>query len=692
MDFNARPDSRDNNHFYHYNASLSPPQQPLVNNSSGGQRSPLEPQLWTQNDYLSQYYSQYYRDYYRRFLGQQQLHQQVARATTTVLRPPLKYGSVRCHSRALFSQHDNSLVVVDNTRRRHVVLYSLRDLCVDYVYTALSPLIRDGAAGLPVTSRDACLQWLRSFGEFAPNFELKLVTKVMEMCLKQNRVEGHDLAELLLPHVLNAERLEQQFPAETASRNAFRALLLRGQRALALSHAMDANNGLMDHALALSYLLTTRDDIRRRKTTTISELMMKTVKKFCETLHPKDPLHVFYSSLSNEIQRKTRIESETSFEAFLILLSNEMDLKSIHLSQNDDIFPQLLSLIRHLVTEEEERETFILSDELFDSEMNSILLNESLEFCLHFGKHFNRKLVFKKVKLVSILFDFGFIDICLQYLPQLKTFSDNLIIRRIIYELESRFDRDVVPLDAELTTHDVHDVFADDASLHTSAQQLSFETTPEEESPSEQTRDIQTEAPLLEPQTPLPLNPGLDFYGQVVAPPPPPLVNNVYNSVVDATPSLTTESTFTSNDFSFISNSNSMPSMPFEFETNESAIRETTLNDTPLQQSSTTTAPKTTSNDLDAKDDRQKSSGLLSKLFNFRPKNQAILPDDSHPTLVYDKNLQQWVDTSAAAPNAAAPPPMAAPPVTAMGGAPPLSRKFEFNRNSKRYLDVTRIQ
>ncbi|CAG2108731.1 unnamed protein product [Medioppia subpectinata] len=578
MDFNARPDSRDNNHFYHYNASLSPPQQPLVNSSSGGQRSPLEPQaqLWTQNDYLSQYYSQYYRDYYRRFLGQHQLHQQVARATTTTLRPPLKYGSVRCHSRALFSQHDNSLVVVDNSRRRHVVVYSLRDLCVDYVYTSLSPLIRDGAAGLPVTSRDACLQWLRSFGEFAPNFELKLVTKVMEMCLKQNRVEGHDLAELLLPHVLSSERLEQQFPAETASRNAFRALLLRGQRALALSHAMDANNGLMDHALALSYLLTTRDDIRRRKTTTINELMMKTVKKFCETLHPKDP------------------------------------------------------------------------------------------------------------------------HICLQYLPQLKTFSDNLIIRRIIYELESRFDRDVVPLDAELTTHDVHDVFTDDASLHISAQQLSFETTPEEESPSEQTRDIQaTEAPISEPQTLLPLNPGLDFYGQVVAPPPPPLVNNVYNSVVDSTPSLTTETTFNANDFSFISNSNSMPSMPFEFEANESAIRETTFNDTPLQQSSTTTAAKTTnttSNDLDAKDDRQKGSGLLSKLFNFRPKNQAILPDDSHPTLVYDKNLQQWVDTSAAAPNAAAPPPMAAPPVTAMGSAPPLSRKFEFNRNSKRYLDVTRIQ
>lgn len=86
------------------------------------------------------------------------------------------------------------------------------------------------------------------------------------------------------------------------------------------------------------------------------------------------------------------------------------------------------------------------------------------------------------------------------------------------------------------------------------------------------------------------------------------------------------------------------------------------------------TQPKSDSNKVgDQKDSNlsknspSKNGGILSSFFGkFKTKNQAILPDDSNPSIVYDPVLKRWVDKSAGDQGADAglPPP---PPKIPMG-------------------------
>lgn len=70
--------------------------------------------------------------------------------------------------------------------------------------------------------------------------------------------------------------------------NNYRALLIRGQRSVALNHAL--STGLFAHALTLSYLGDALDDARRhRRHSTTDETTLKTVRKFCDTLSADDP-------------------------------------------------------------------------------------------------------------------------------------------------------------------------------------------------------------------------------------------------------------------------------------------------------------------------------------------------------------------------------------------------------------------
>jgi len=64
--------------------------------------------------------------------------------------------------------------------------------------------------------------------------------------------------------------------------NSYRLLLMRGQKRVALNYAL--NNGLNDHALALSYLMTSRTQNQN------NDLMVATIKKFmANTLQTNDP-------------------------------------------------------------------------------------------------------------------------------------------------------------------------------------------------------------------------------------------------------------------------------------------------------------------------------------------------------------------------------------------------------------------
>jgi hypothetical protein len=76
----------------------------------------------------------------------------------------------------------------------------------------------------------------------------------------------------------------------------------------------------------------------------------------------------------------------------------------------------------------------------------------------------------------------------------------------------------------------------------------------------------------------------------------------------------------------------------------------------------------------------------------IKAKNQAFLPNDTNPTLVYDKTTQQWIDTSVQQnqglgstndSNQTNGPPFGGPPITQQS----FNKKFEFQKN-KRYVDV----
>jgi hypothetical protein len=151
------------------------------------------PQFWSQNnEYLTQYYSQYYREYYRRLIQSQQQSQQ-----QHVLKTPLKYGSIRGHSRAQFSQSNNQLMVIQSNQKS-ILFYSLNDLLNDYLFPKdFLSLIR-----FPFDSKEMVLQFIRfklQLNEL--NFELKLILKIIQMLLKQNSIiSGLDLSGISMTY------------------------------------------------------------------------------------------------------------------------------------------------------------------------------------------------------------------------------------------------------------------------------------------------------------------------------------------------------------------------------------------------------------------------------------------------------------------------------------------------------------
>ena len=165
------------------------------------------------SDYMqqySQYVQQYYREYYRQWLHQHnRQHLSSLSSHTTApqpqLRQPLKYGNQGCHARAVFSQHNNDVLVVDNTSVgvRTVRLYSLSDLFVDYLFPnqLFDMLLRSDDSDdnqLPFVCRESALQWIRCKQQLTTtttDFELKLILRVIQMLLKQNsRITGLDLS------------------------------------------------------------------------------------------------------------------------------------------------------------------------------------------------------------------------------------------------------------------------------------------------------------------------------------------------------------------------------------------------------------------------------------------------------------------------------------------------------------------
>ena len=204
-------------HFYHYN---SPPAQiypqvaaPYADTSAG--QYPMAA-MWQNPDYYRQYVDQYYREYYRQYIQQQRqtTHRShpppSVSSVTSLQRQPLKYGSRRSHARAIFSQHNNHLLFLDNVSAQKTLrVYSLTDLFVDYLFPnqMFHVLLRAIDTRLPFASRETCLEWIRCKRQMTTattqlttpttevNFELKLILKVIQMLLKQNGlVSGLDLS------------------------------------------------------------------------------------------------------------------------------------------------------------------------------------------------------------------------------------------------------------------------------------------------------------------------------------------------------------------------------------------------------------------------------------------------------------------------------------------------------------------
>jgi hypothetical protein len=144
-------------------------------------------------------------------------------------------------------------------------------------------------------------------------------------------------------------------------------------------------------------------------------------------------------------EKKNKLLKDLSLESFLILLSNEMPLNSIEFNQElQNPFKNVLQFIQFLKKDENIVENnYILNEELFESKIEFLLVHETIEFALNLK---NPKLIEKKLEFISLLFDFGFYENALEYCQQLKqSFSDRLssIQRRVIYEVESRFDYNI---------------------------------------------------------------------------------------------------------------------------------------------------------------------------------------------------------------------------------------------------------
>ncbi|XP_054157038.1 uncharacterized protein LOC128955396 [Oppia nitens] len=753
----------------------SPPS--MTGMAVNGQQLPQ--QIWSQNEYLSQYYSQYYREYYRRLLQQKHQSEDQKTREKPTLRAPLKYGQRKVHSRAVFST--SGLLVVDNTSSfsvKSVFVYSLSDLFSEYLFVCLQlqHLLRQQQ--LPFNARDNCLEWLRGsrgvlesrLGSSGVCLERRLVFHVLETLFRQNsRLKGHQIAELLTPHLVAVDSTPD---SDQMVVHAFRQFLLRGQRSLALNHAL--NNRLFDHAMALSALWPQLEGGAPP-----GEPLAKTLRKFSETLDPKDSLHVFYSTLLSSGHPSPSRGRKTTAEAFLLLLANEMDLNDVLVFDENRFFANLFALVRRLGRRPDDTrdDDFVLAEDLFESEVECLLVNECLEFGLYGGKRFNRRLADNKARFAALLFDFGFTESALFYCRQIASFGDSLAAnsRLIIREIESRVDKESQHFnDESVYRDDEDDDNIDDEPYDELSVQPSSEATPEDsptrserqtvadevvndlEDNRQQQQQLQKQQELLQQQQQIQQlrqqeeelqtqrqsaeQPKSDFYGQII-----PQMNFVSQPVVQPTSqqyvpqssSMTVSSAVVPDDTMKIvangdvphvtngppiftpqpaieeNNTNSYPFltsspgivMPFSSLPESTGNRQNLPNDDwttttaspppPPPIASATVSPppprqssQSMTDSVVSGESQTKSSGILSKLFGLKLRNQAHLPDDSNPSLVFDPNLQRWVDktqqtTTDAAPAASAPPTL--PALRPTAAATDVLRR-------KRYVDITSIQ
>lgn len=308
------------------------------------------------------------------------------------------------------------------------------------------------------------------------NYELKLILKVITMLFRQNGlVSGLDLSELLYelvsPPSDESEKLSQS-GSEAITKDYYRdllthlrQLLMRGQPRVARTFAQ--NNGLFDHALALSYLLSfLSPTVTDGTSTNLGQLidngmMISTIRKFITTtLSPQDPLYVFYSHLLGIATNCVNTASDSGLvppatvgasakidrlESFIILLANDIKFDKVEIA--DKSYRNLIDLMIALLRDDF---NYTLPDELFNNDrFDCLLVNECLEFARFHGDRMNPKLMLRKLEFAFELFDFGFIKNASHYLIKLKTeIEDPSFNWKLVMDKQSKYVKVFLPEDA----------------------------------------------------------------------------------------------------------------------------------------------------------------------------------------------------------------------------------------------------
>nr|XP_027205171.1 uncharacterized protein LOC113798786 isoform X2 [Dermatophagoides pteronyssinus] len=433
------------------------------------------------NEYVSQYYSQYYREYYQRLVAFHKHQQQIQNQKKIA---PLKYNQF--HTPCSFSQHDNQLIVVE--ANSNVGLYGLQEVFIEQCYPNLylqSLLYTNNddpnLTLLPFEDSQSSLDWIRvkQLNDTTMNYELKLILKLITMLFRQNgTLSGLDLSELLYELVQpnngdDSEKLSQSGGSEVVTKDYYRdllshlrQLLMRGQRRVAITFAQ--NNGLFDHAMALSYLFSfLSSSLNTTASTNLGQvidnnLMISTIKKFItSTLSTDDPLYVFYTHLlqiaSNILNSVTlenggMIPSSGSgttasakidrLESFIILLANDIKFDKVEIA--DKSYRNLIDLMIALLKDDF---NYVLPDELFNNDrFDCLLVNECLEFARFRGERLNPKLMLRKLEFAFELFDFGFTRNALRYLTKIADkLKDPKFEWKMLIDKKSKYSKWLLP-------------------------------------------------------------------------------------------------------------------------------------------------------------------------------------------------------------------------------------------------------
>ena len=334
---------------------------------------------------------------------------------------------------------------------------------------------------------------------------------------------------------------------------------------------------------------------------------------------------ILYNSVLNRIQRKSHF-LELSFESFLILLSNEMDLSSICVTTEE--FPHLLSLVKSLMNRNSSEEELLLSEQIFDSEFDCLLVNECLELALFSGKRLNSRLLEKKAKFAAILFDFGFSSNARKYCQQMRRLAPKLnsFAEKVCLEIESRFH---------------------DNSETTRVEERAIEEREEEREPEveveEEAVETTTQAVVAPNDTPMThqfsnFNQSFNASFPPITQPPVPQMESTPPEEPLLPPLAQPLVPNGDIPFSFVSSSQSLPSMPFnsnEFFENgfqsepqlEDHVNRNQTTEQRLSSDDRTTALDSTTTTTE-KSSNKTNNSFLSKLlpFNFKRKSLILSP------------------------------------------------------------------